>query len=145
MVNFIRFLFLSLLFIVWNPTSASEIEDDPLAKRCLALFEIYKKNDLSSFLNEFPSQVVTIVGEDTLKKQLNKKHSKFKEDYNSSPKEILITGIENIQSHPKAVERIGVEESKEVSIYIEGVNISRVDGCKFDRIKTKWYFSDTPL
>jgi len=148
MVNSIRIFFITLCFSVSfgsASASTSEIENSPLVKRCLGIFEIYKNDDLSSFLSGFHDEWIAIFGETTFKKKLNKKHNKFKEDYNNAPKEILITGIKNIPPHPKEVEKLGVEETKVVSIYIDGVNVSRVDGCKFNRIKKEWYFRDTPL
>ncbi|MCL1066067.1 hypothetical protein L2735_04500 [Shewanella olleyana] len=77
--------------------------------------------------------------------QLNNKHNKFDKDYNSAPKEIRVKRIENIPPHPTAVKIIGVEESRKVFIYMKGLNSSLVGSCSFNRIKTKWYFRDTPL
>ncbi|MFT5636241.1 MAG: hypothetical protein ACI89T_001699 [Cognaticolwellia sp.] len=149
MVNGIRCVTLSLcLSLVWSSALASESSDlknDPLAKRCLGIFEIYKDNNLETFLSEFSDEWIAILGVKVFKKQLETKHDKWIADYDGSPKEILIKSIENIPPHPKEVEMLGVEETKMVSIYIDGNHVSRVDGCKFNRIKTKWYFRETPL
>ncbi|PMG43941.1 hypothetical protein [Shewanella sp. 10N.286.52.B9] len=145
MVKAIIVLLITLLFLMCGAASANDLENDPLAKRCINLFEIYKNNDLSAYVNGFPDEVVAILGEDFLKTELNNKHNKFEKNYNSAPKEIRIKSIENIQPHPTAVERIGVEESRKVFISVKGVNSGLQGSCSFNRIKTKWYFRDTPL
>ena len=147
MVKSIRLFYLIICFylIFSSNSTASKLETNPLVKRCLSIFETYKNDDLSSYLSGFPDEWIAIFGKDFFKKQLNKKHNKFKKDYSSAPKKILITGIKNIQPHPKEADKLGVEETKVVSIYIDGDNVSRVDGCKFNRIKSEWYFRETPL
>ncbi|WP_299570120.1 hypothetical protein [uncultured Shewanella sp.] len=145
MVNKIIISITTLLFLMCGSASANDLENDPLAKRCLGIFEIYKNNDLSAYVDGFPDEVVAILGEDYLKVQLNNKHNKFDKDYNSAPTEIRIKKIENIPPHPTAVKRIGVEESRKVFISMKGLNSSLEGSCSFNRIKTDWYFRDTPL
>ncbi|WP_065188334.1 hypothetical protein [Shewanella woodyi] len=94
MVNGMKISTITLCFMLLSSsTSASELSDDPLVKRCLGIFEIYKNNDLDAFLNEFSNEWIALFDQQTFKKQLNKKHNKFKSDYNYTPKEILVKGI----------------------------------------------------
>ena len=148
MVRFIKLITLvSILLSGFSKTIAAnsnEINDHPLAKRCLDILETYKAKDLSAFMNNFSDKWIELQGKDSFKERLDKKHNKYMADYNGVPKAVLIKSIENVKPHPKEVEHLGVEESKEVNIYIKGDNVSRSTFCKFNRVGSKWFVRSIP-
>ncbi|QYK13554.1 hypothetical protein K0I63_03290 [Shewanella rhizosphaerae] len=127
-------------------STEQNFSDDPLAKRCIKMLDIYATEDFDAYVAEFPEPWLGIFGEKTLRKQLADRHGKYVKEYQAKPDTIKIKAVTPAKVAKIEQDKLGALEAKEIDLYIaSNKGNSSATACKYLRIGDSWYFRSLRL